>query len=87
MPAAASTVEYLKRTGPRVTKPPEETACAYAEKATLFEWMKKAPEQRKYFDSFMTGRREEIQKPKKGPGSPSRCDQKNAILRHFEYNA
>lgn len=60
MPAAANIVECLTSTGPCVPKNPEESAFAFAEKATLFEWMKKKPEQRKYFDNYMAGRRKEM---------------------------
>ena len=37
----------------------EETPFAYTEKATLFEWMEKRPEQRRFFDNFMAARRRE----------------------------
>ena len=37
----------------------EETPFAYVEKATMFQWMEKRPEQRRYFDSFMAARRRE----------------------------
>ena len=60
MPAAASMVESLARTGPHVPQTPQATAFAYAEKETLFEWMKKNPEQRKYFDNYMAVRRKEM---------------------------
>ncbi len=60
MPAAANTVQCLTRTGPRVPKTPQETAFTYAKKATLFEWMKKNPEQRRYFDNYMAERRKEM---------------------------
>lgn len=60
MPAAANIVGCLTSTGPRVPKTPQETAFAYAEKATLFEWMKEKPEQRKNFDNYMAGRRKEM---------------------------
>lgn len=60
MPAAANIVECLTCIGPRVPKTPQESAFAFAEKATLFEWMKKNPKQRKYFDNYMAGRRKEM---------------------------
>lgn len=60
MPAAATTVECLKSTGPRVPRTPQETAFTLAKNATLFEWMKQHPEQRKFFDNYMAGRRREV---------------------------
>lgn len=59
MPAAANIVDYLKQIGFRSPKHQHETPFAHAEKAALFEWMKKYPEQRGYFDNFMAGRRRE----------------------------
>ena len=60
MPAAANIVECLTRTGPRVPKTPQESAFSFAQKDTLFEWMKKNPKQRTYFDNYMAGRRKEM---------------------------
>lgn len=60
MPAAADIVDYLKQVGPRVPKHQHEAPFAHAEKVTLFEWMKRYPEQRGYFDNFMAGRRREM---------------------------
>lgn len=60
MPAAANILKCLNDTGPRIPKIPEETAFAYAEKVTLFEWMKKQPGQRQFFDTYMAGRRREM---------------------------
>ena len=59
MPAAAKIVGYLQQVGPRVPKHHHETPFAYAEKCTIFEWLKKYPEQRGYFDNYMAGRRRE----------------------------
>lgn len=59
MPAAASFVECLKSTGARIPKTSQETAFTYAEKQSLFEWMKQHPELRKNFDNYMGGRRRE----------------------------
>ena len=60
MPAAAKIVDYLKQIGPRVPKHQHEAPFTYAEKVTLFEWMKRYPEQREYFDNFMAERRREM---------------------------
>lgn len=60
MPAAAGIIGSLARTGPRVPETPHETAFAYAQSRTLFDWMKENPEQRKNFDKYMAGRRKEM---------------------------
>lgn len=62
MPAAADIVDYLKHVGPRVPKDQDEAPFTHAENATSFEWMKKNPEQRWYFDNYMAGRRREMLK-------------------------
>ena len=60
MPAAAGIIGSLAHTGPRVPETVDETAFTYAQSRTLFEWMKESPEQRKYFDNYMAGRRKEM---------------------------
>ena len=59
MPAAAKAVECFRQTGAHVPRTSKETPFAYAEKATLFEWLKMKPEQRECFDRFMAERRKE----------------------------
>ncbi|KAI4098443.1 MAG: hypothetical protein LQ339_006414 [Xanthoria mediterranea] len=59
IPATAGLHGYLTAFGPRVPTHAEETPFAYIEKATMFQWMEKRPEQRRYFDSFMAARRRE----------------------------
>lgn len=57
MPAAASIVKSLDGTGYRAPKEARETSFFCAKGATMFEWLKYNPEQRKSFDNYMAFRR------------------------------
>ena len=59
MPAAASIVEWL-HIGMSAPKEARETPFFFASSATLFQWMKENPQQRKFFDSYMGFRRIQI---------------------------
>lgn len=60
MPAAASIVKCLHQFDLRAPREARETPFFIANSATMFEWLKENPQQRKFFDSFMGFRRIEI---------------------------
>ena len=86
MPAAAKAIECFKEHGLRVPQHANETPFAYAQKMTLFEWMKEYPEQREYFDKFMAGRRKDrprwfqIFPVAEKLKSASRCGSKDVLI-------
>ena len=60
MPAAASIVKCLHQHDLKAPREAKETPFVTANNATMFEWLKENPQQRKFFDSFMGFRRIEI---------------------------
>ena len=60
MPAAANIVESLHQIQNGAPKEARETPFFFAASATLFQWYKEHPQQRKFFDSYMGLRRIQI---------------------------
>ncbi|KAL6716069.1 hypothetical protein ACLMJK_007031 [Lecanora helva] len=61
IPAGAAFVDSVKQIGSRSPQHPNETPFSFAKGKPCFDWMKDNPEQRKYFDQYMSGRRKEVQ--------------------------
>lgn len=57
MPAAASIIKCLHHNDMSAPKEARQTPFFFAQSATLFQWLKENPQQRKFFDSYMGFRR------------------------------